>query len=167
MAAYFKAINDQGGVNGRKTNFIACDDAYDPAKLAENARKLNEQDKVFSFTGLGGTNIGLRDYTNRAKLPQVFIMASNTPLGEVEKYPVYTRLVAGHLRRRRDQWAGVTTVLTQGGNQTINAVKFMNQIGWTPRFSCMEPEPAQINPHRHRTGPEQGAVRGVVVEGPP
>src|SRR5205085_9815399 len=52
MAAYFKSVNDQGGVNGRKINFVTYDDAYDPAKLAENARKLNEQDKVFAFTGL-------------------------------------------------------------------------------------------------------------------
>jgi branched-chain amino acid transport system substrate-binding protein len=90
MAAYFKSVNDQGGVNGRKITFIAYDDAYDPAKLAENARKLNEQDKVFAFTGFGGTNIGIRDYMNRAKLPQVFIMAGNSPLGEVDKFP-YTR----------------------------------------------------------------------------
>ncbi len=193
MAAYFKAVNDQGGVNGRKITFIAYDDAYDPAKLAENARKLNEQDKVFAFTGFGGTNIGLRDYTNRAKLPQVFIMAGNTPLGEVDKYPytrawwpdisyegaIDTRYVLDNvpnpkigtlmlnndlansesagikqaLGDKADQLvettyepsqvdvsrqvlqlreAGVSAVLTQGGTQTINAVKYMNQIGWTP-----------------------------------
>lgn len=193
MAAYFKSVNDQGGVNGRKITFITYDDAYDPAKLAENARKLNEQDKVFAFTGFGGTNIGLRDYTNRAKLPQVFIMAGNTPLGEVDKYP-YTRAwwpdisyegaidtryildnvpnpkigtlmlnndlansesagIKQALGDKADQLvettyepsqvdvsrqvlqlreAGVTAVLTQGGTQTINAVKYMNQIGWTP-----------------------------------
>jgi branched-chain amino acid transport system substrate-binding protein len=193
MAAYFKSVNDQGGVNGRKITFISYDDAYDPAKLAENARKLNEQDKVFAFTGFGGTNIGLRDYTNRAKLPQVFIMAGNTPLGEVDKYPytrawwpdisyegaIDTRYVLdnmpnpkiGTLMLNNDlansetagikatlgdkagqlvettfepsqvdvsrqvlqlREAGVSAVLTQGGNQTINAVKYMNQIGWTP-----------------------------------
>jgi branched-chain amino acid transport system substrate-binding protein len=194
MAAYFKAVNDQGGVNGRKINFIAYDDAYDPAKLAENARKLNEQDRVFAFTGFGGTNIALRDYTNHAKLPQVFIMAGNTPLGEVDKYP-YTRAwwpdisyegaidsryildnvpnakigtlmlnndlansesagIRQALGDNADQLlvettyepsqvdvsrqvlqlreAGVTAVLTQGGTQTINAVKYMHQIGWTP-----------------------------------
>jgi len=193
MAAYFKAVNDQGGVNGRKITFITYDDANDPARLAENGRKLNEQDKIFAFTSFGGTNIGLRDYTNRAKLPQVFIMAGNSPLGEVDKYPftrawwpdisyegaIVTRYILDNLPNtklgtlminndlansetvgikstlgdRADalmvttyeliqldvspqvlqlREAGVGAVITQGGTQTINAVKYMNQIGWTP-----------------------------------
>ena len=200
MAAYFKAVNDQGGVNGRKITFVAYDDAYDPAKLAENARKLNEQDKVFAFTGFGGTNIGIRDYMNRAKLPHVFIMAGNSPLGEVDKFPftrawwpdiryegaIDTRFILdnvpnpkiGTLMLNNDlansetagikktlgaqaeslvvttyeptqvdvssqvlqlREAGVTALITQGGVQTINAVKYMNQIDWKPPFSCTAP----------------------------
>jgi branched-chain amino acid transport system substrate-binding protein len=54
-AAYFKMINDQGGINGRKVNFISLDDAYNPAKTVEQVRRLVEQDKVAVLFNVLGT----------------------------------------------------------------------------------------------------------------
>src|SRR5246500_3981674 len=55
MAAYFKMINDQGGVNGRKITFISYDDGYSPPKTVEMTRKLVESDEVFLLAGSVGT----------------------------------------------------------------------------------------------------------------
>src|SRR4249920_748321 len=54
-AAYFKKINDEGGINGRKINFISLDDAYSPPKTVEMVRRLIEQDDVFLIFGSLGT----------------------------------------------------------------------------------------------------------------
>ncbi|KIZ32939.1 ABC transporter substrate-binding protein, partial [Rhodopseudomonas palustris] len=54
-AAYFKMINDKGGINGRKINFISYDDAYSPPKTVEQARKLVESDDVLLLFGTLGT----------------------------------------------------------------------------------------------------------------
>ncbi|MDL4812678.1 ABC transporter substrate-binding protein [Actinomadura opuntiae] len=86
MQAYFGVINARGGVNGRKIHYIALDDAYDPSRLAGNARKLVEQDKVFALASFGGTNLAIRDYMKTQKVPQ-FVFAGNSPLSDVKHYP--------------------------------------------------------------------------------
>src|SRR6266852_4555656 len=75
MAAYFKMINDQGGINGRKINFISHDDGYSPPKTVEQTRKLVEQEEVFAIVGSLGTptNSAVQRYLNDRKVPQVFI----------------------------------------------------------------------------------------------
>ncbi len=75
IAAYFKMVNDEGGVNGRKINFISYDDSYSPPKTVEMARKLVEQDKVlFIFQSLGTpTNTAIHKYMNAKKVPQLFV----------------------------------------------------------------------------------------------
>ena len=74
-AAYFKMINDQGGINGRKINFISRDDGYSPPKTVEQVRKLVEQDEVLaSFNTLGTPpNTAIQNYLNDKKVPQLFV----------------------------------------------------------------------------------------------
>jgi ABC-type branched-subunit amino acid transport system substrate-binding protein len=74
-AAYFKSINDQGGINGRMINLISLDDSYSPPKTVEQVRKLAEQEGVaFFFNTLGtGPNLAIRQYLNDAKIPQLFV----------------------------------------------------------------------------------------------
>src|ERR1700723_4222605 len=73
--AYFKMINDQGGVNGRKINFISYDDGYSPPKTVEQVRKLIESDEVLLvFNALGTpTQTAVQKYHNSKKVPQLFL----------------------------------------------------------------------------------------------
>src|ERR1700683_4918586 len=72
-SAYFKMINEQGGVNGRKINYISLDDAYSPPKTVEQVRRLVEQEQVaFLFQTLGTpSNTAIRQYLNDNKVPQL------------------------------------------------------------------------------------------------
>src|SRR5258708_2304510 len=74
-AAYFKKINDEGGINGRKINFISYDDGYNPAKTVEQARKLVEDDEVLLIFNSLGTpgNTAIQKYMNAKKVPQIFV----------------------------------------------------------------------------------------------
>src|SRR5258708_14022501 len=73
-AAYFKKINDAGGINGRKINFISYDDGYSPPKTVEQARKLVESDEgLFIFNSLGTPpNSPIHKYMNSKKVPHLF-----------------------------------------------------------------------------------------------
>ncbi len=88
-AAYFRMINDKGGINGRKINFISVDDAYSPPKTFEQTRRLVEQDKVAVIFNPLGTPTGLvvRKYLNEKKVPQLFVGAGATFWGDYEHYP--------------------------------------------------------------------------------
>ncbi|MGH6716844.1 MAG: ABC transporter substrate-binding protein [Bradyrhizobium sp.] len=79
-AAYFKMINAQGGINGRKIDFISYDDAYSPPKTVEQARKLVESDGVLLIFGALGTppNSAIQRYMNHKKVPQLFIATGAT-----------------------------------------------------------------------------------------
>jgi len=74
-AAYFKKINDEGGINGRKINFISLDDGYSPPKTVEMTRRLVEQDEVLFLFGTLGTapNTAIQKYMNAKKIPQLFV----------------------------------------------------------------------------------------------
>jgi ABC-type branched-subunit amino acid transport system substrate-binding protein len=87
--AYFKMINDQGGINGRKINLISIDDAYSPAKTVEQTRKLVEQEEVAAILNPLGTPTGLavRKYLNGKKVPQLFVGAGATLWGDHEHFP--------------------------------------------------------------------------------
>src|ERR1700685_376908 len=76
MTGYFKMINDQGGVNGRKIDFISLDDGYVPPKTVELTRRLVEQDQVLLMYGQLGTrtNVAVRPYLNAKKVPQIFVL---------------------------------------------------------------------------------------------
>ena len=73
--AYFRMINDQGGINGRKINFISYDDGYSPPKTVEQVRKLIESDEVFLvFNALGTpTQNAVQKYHNAKKVPQLVL----------------------------------------------------------------------------------------------
>jgi branched-chain amino acid transport system substrate-binding protein len=76
-AAYYRMINDQGGVNGRKINFLSPDNEYSPPKSAELARRLVEQDEVLGIFGSLGTapNVAMQRYLNDRKVPQFFVFS--------------------------------------------------------------------------------------------
>src|ERR1700684_2865985 len=78
--AYFKMINEQGGINGRKINFISYDDGYSPPKAVEQARKLVEADEVLLIFNPLGTpsNSAIQKYMNMKKVPQVFVSSGAT-----------------------------------------------------------------------------------------
>src|SRR4030081_1006036 len=88
-AAYFKKINDAGGINGRKINFISYDDAYSPPKAVEQARKLVESDEVlFVFNSLGTpSNSAIQKYMNSKKVPQLFVATGATKWNDPKDYP--------------------------------------------------------------------------------
>jgi branched-chain amino acid transport system substrate-binding protein len=88
-AAYFKMINEQGGVNGRTINFISVDDGYSPPKTVEMVRRLVEQDQVaFVFNTLGTpTNTAIHKYLNQLKVPQLFVATGATKWGDPKNFP--------------------------------------------------------------------------------
>ncbi len=88
-AAYFKFINDQGGINGRKINFISLDDAYSPPKTVEQVRRLVEQEEVlFIFQSLGTpSNTAIHKYMNAKKVPQLFVATGATKWGDPQNFP--------------------------------------------------------------------------------
>src|SRR3954464_187729 len=89
IAAYFKMLNDQGGINGRKINFISYDDSYSPPKTVEMARKLVEQDQVlFVFQTLGTpSNTAIHKYMNMRKVPQLHVATGATKWNDPKNYP--------------------------------------------------------------------------------
>src|SRR6202521_3900724 len=88
-AAYFKKINDAGGINGRKINFISYDDGYSPPKTVEQARKLVESDEVlFVFNSLGTPpNSAIHKYMNSKKEPQLFVATGATKWNDPKDFP--------------------------------------------------------------------------------
>jgi len=89
QAAYFKMINDKGGVNGRKITLISLDDGYSPPKTVEQTRRLVEQEEVAAIINPLGTPTGLsvRKYLNDKKVPQLFVGAGATLWGDYQHYP--------------------------------------------------------------------------------
>ena len=89
QAAYFNKINAEGGVNGRKVNFISYDDGYSPPKAIEQARKLVESDEVLLiFQALGTpSNSAIQKYMNAKKVPQLFVASGATKWGDPKNFP--------------------------------------------------------------------------------
>jgi branched-chain amino acid transport system substrate-binding protein len=88
-SAYIRMINEQGGVNGRKINFISYDDAYSPPKTVEQARKLVESDEVLLiFHALGTpTNSAIHKYMNSKKVPHLFVSSGATKWNDPKHFP--------------------------------------------------------------------------------
>jgi branched-chain amino acid transport system substrate-binding protein len=88
-AAYFKKVNDEGGINGRKINFISVDDGYSPPKTVEMARRLVEQDQVLLIWGPLGTpsNTAIQKYMNAKKVPQLFVYTGATKWNDPKNFP--------------------------------------------------------------------------------
>jgi branched-chain amino acid transport system substrate-binding protein len=116
-AGYFQMINEQGGVNGRKIDFITLDDGYSPPKTVEQTRRLVESDNVaLIFSSLGTvTSVTVRKYLNERKVPQIFITSGASFWNDPSHYPwtigfqpnyrsegrIYGRYVAEHLPKAK------------------------------------------------------------------
>ena len=142
--AYFKYVNDRGGVNGRKIDYRYLDDAYNPAQTVQVTRQLVEQDKVFAIFNTLGTedNIAIREYLKERGVPQVFVASgANTWGRDYRQYPtaigylpsyiaegkLYGRYVASHWPNARIgilyQNDDYTKVLLQGLELGLGAKK--------------------------------------------
>jgi branched-chain amino acid transport system substrate-binding protein len=88
-AAYFKKLNAEGGINGRKIEFISYDDAYSPPKAVEQARKLVESDEVLLiFNSLGTpSNSAIQNYLNGKKVPQLFVASGAAKWNDPKRFP--------------------------------------------------------------------------------
>jgi branched-chain amino acid transport system substrate-binding protein len=111
--AYFTMINEQGGINGRKINFISRDDGYSPPKTVELVRKMVEEDQVlFMFSTLGTpTNAAIHRYLNDNKVPQLFVATGADQWNDPQRFPwtmglipsygteahIYARYILKHL----------------------------------------------------------------------
>src|ERR1700712_2213547 len=89
QAAYFKMINEQGGINGRKINLIQYDDAYSPPKAVEQVRKLVESDEVLLTFQIIGTpsNAAVQKYLNSKKVPQLFAATGASKFTDPKNFP--------------------------------------------------------------------------------
>lgn len=89
IGAYFNKINAEGGINGRKINYISYDDGYAPPRAVEQARKLVESDEVLLiFQSLGTpSNTAIQKYMNAKKVPQLFVATGATKWGDPKNYP--------------------------------------------------------------------------------
>ena len=87
--AYFRKINAEGGINGRKIIFISYDDAYSPPKTVEQARKLVESDEVLLIFNALGTamNSAIQKYMNTKKIPQLFVATGATKWNDPKEFP--------------------------------------------------------------------------------
>ena len=88
-AAFFKRVNDKGGINGRKINFMSLDDGYSPPKTVEQVRRLVEQDQVaFLFNTLGTpNNTAIQKYVNQKKVPHLFLSTGADKWGNPKEFP--------------------------------------------------------------------------------
>jgi ABC-type branched-subunit amino acid transport system substrate-binding protein len=89
IAAVFEKVNAEGGINGRKINFISYDDGYNPQKTVELTKKLVEEDKVlFIFAGLGTpTSAATRPYLNKNNIPQLFVASGASMWDQPQNFP--------------------------------------------------------------------------------
>jgi branched-chain amino acid transport system substrate-binding protein len=89
ITAFFNRVNDQGGINGSKINFISYDDAYNPQKTVELTRRLVEEDKVLlMFASLGTPpNLAVRPYLNTNKVPQLFVSTGSSMWDNPREFP--------------------------------------------------------------------------------
>jgi branched-chain amino acid transport system substrate-binding protein len=88
-AAYFRMINEQGGINGRKINFVSYDDGYSPPKTIEQVRRLIESDQVFLLFNVVGTpgNAAIQKYVNQKKVPHIFISSGSARWNDSAHFP--------------------------------------------------------------------------------
>jgi len=89
LQAYWKSVNEAGGINGRKVNFISLDDGYSPPKTVECIRQLVEQDKVLcTFNTLGTPcNTAIHKYMNQKKVPMLYVATGASKWGDPKNFP--------------------------------------------------------------------------------
>src|SRR4029079_16795062 len=136
IAAYFKKVNDEGGVNGRKINFISYDDGYSPPKTVEMIRKLVEEDQVFACFHMTGTpcNTAIHKYMNQKMVPQLYIATGASKWGNPKEFPwtmgyqpdyhteavIYAKHILAHVK---DATIGVLYQNDDYGKDYFNGIK--------------------------------------------
>ena len=97
MNGYFKMLNEKGGVNHRKINFVSVDDSYNPSKTVEQTRRLVEDEGVLAiFAPLGTpTSLAVRKYLNQKKIPQLLVLSSSSQWNNPAEFPYSTSLFLG------------------------------------------------------------------------
>src|SRR5215218_1222300 len=90
--AYFALVNSKGGVDGRKIKFVTLDDAYEPPRAVQNARRLVQEEKVFAMFNTLGTpnNLAIWDFLNQQKVPQLYVATGASDWGKDIKAHPYT-----------------------------------------------------------------------------
>src|SRR6059058_3910706 len=165
--AYFKYVNDKGGVFGRKITFTYLDDAYDPGRAVNNTIRLIQQEQVFAvFSSLGtSNNLAVRKLLNDAKVPQLFVSSGATTFGrDYKKYPwtigyippyseegtVYGQYVVKHIKKPkiavlyqnddygRDLYAG----LRRGLGKKAGAI--VSKVAYDPTSADVQPQVTQL-----------------------
>jgi len=156
IGAYFKKVNDEGGVNGRKINYITYDDGYAPPKTVEMVRKLVEQDQVaFVFQTLGTpTNSAIHKYVNQEKVPHLFVATGATKWNDPKNFPwtmgfqpnyqTEGRVYAAHMLKNhpdakvgilyqnddygKDYLKGFEDALTEAGKKNLIVLKQSHEV---------------------------------------
>lgn len=102
-AAYFKMINEQGGINGRTINFISLDDGYSPPRTVEQVRRLVEQERVAFLANTLGTapNAAIRQYLNDNKVPQLFVSTGAPMFADPQHYPWTIGVIPSYVTEAR------------------------------------------------------------------
>src|SRR5213592_1161466 len=152
LGAYFKKVNEEGGINGRKINYVTYDDAYSPPKTVEMVRKLVEQDQVaLLFQTLGTpTNTAIHKYMNQQKVPHIFVATGATKwndpknhawtMGWQPNYQTEGRIYANYILKNVPD-AQIGNLKNSGANVFFNvtipkfavqAIKKAHDIGWKP-----------------------------------
>ncbi|UGY17616.1 ABC transporter substrate-binding protein [Bradyrhizobium septentrionale] len=99
-AGYFRMLNERGGINGRKINFISLDDSYAPPKTVEQTRRLVESDEVaLIFSSIGTAhNTAIAKYLQRKNIPQLFLASGASKFGDITQFPQATMGVQAPFR---------------------------------------------------------------------
>ena len=165
--AYFKYVNDHGGVFGRKIKFTYLDDAYDPGRAVNNTIRLVQQEQVFAmFSSLGtNNNLAVRKLLNDAKVPQLFVSSGATTFGrDYKKYPwtigyippyseegaIYGRYVVKNLKKAKiavlyqndDYGRDLLSGLRRGLGAKAKAI--VAKVGYDPTTADVQPQVTQL-----------------------
>jgi branched-chain amino acid transport system substrate-binding protein len=165
--AYFKYVNDHGGVFGRKIKFTYLDDAYDPGRAVNNTIRLVQQEQVFAmFSSLGtNNNLAVRKLLNDGKVPQLFVSSGATTFGrDYKKYPwtigyippyseegeIYGEYVVKNMKKAKiavlyqndDYGRDLLSGLRRGlGSKTKSIVA---KVGYDPTSADVQPQVTQL-----------------------
>ena len=136
LTAYFAMINDTGGINGRKIEFISYDDGYSPAKTVEQTRRLVENDDILLVFNVLGTpsNLAIQKFLNARKIPQLFVASGASRFGDPKQFPwtmgwqptyyaeglIYGRYLLEH---HPDMKIGVLVQNDDFGRELLNGLK--------------------------------------------
>ena len=167
IEAYFKYVNDKGGVFGRKIKFTYLDDGYDPGRAVTNTIRLMQQERVFAmFSSLGtNNNLAVRKLLNDAKVPQLYVSSGATTFGrEYKKYPwtigyippyseegvIYGQYVVKNIKKAKiavlyqndDYGRDLVAGLRRGLGAKAKSI--VAKVGYDPTSSDVQPQVTQL-----------------------